>query len=51
MKKAFALLAAVPLCASAAFQASFDKDFTAETSDGPAKGTYSAEILWENLAT
>ena len=46
---AFYFLAA--LTASAAFQASFDKDFTAESSDGPVKGTYSADILWENLAT
>lgn len=37
--------------ANAAFQASFDKDFTAESSEGAVKGTYSAEILWENLAT
>ena len=49
MTLTFYLLAT--LTASAAFQASFDKDFTAESSDGPVKGTYSADILWENLAT
>ena len=46
---AFCLTAA--LSASASFQASFDKDFTAESADGPVLGRYSADVLWENLAT
>lgn len=51
LARAMALSLTVPSCAVAAFQASFDRDFTAETSNGPLTGTYSAEILWENLAT
>lgn len=51
MKIAALSIAVLPFAAEAAFQASFDRDFTAETSAGPVQGRYSAEVLWENLAT
>ncbi len=51
MKLAALSIAILPFAATAAFQTSFDRDFTAETSAGPVQGGYSAEVLWENLAT